>query len=161
MRLVRANQEALIFNVSIGEQRMLIEVLGLYPVVPAAYQPLSRSIQDKPAGDDQALLDEALAEQRESLRKQIHKWLTAPHRFRQVKTGLNFSLHRGDTDWLLQALNDVRVGHWLLLGAPDEMLDMDDLSNLDPELHRAWFAMEMAGMFQMQILQALGSESSS
>jgi hypothetical protein len=48
-------------------------------------------------------------------------------------------------------LNDVRVGSWVLLGSPEEMAV--DLTETNAHLFRA---MEMAGYFQAQFLQALG-----
>jgi len=155
VKLIRSSEETVILNVAEGEQLMFAEVLKLYPVVPAAYQPLSRSMKDKSSGEEQDLLDEALSEQRETLRHQVHKWLRTRNRFRPVKAGFNFTLRRTDAEWLLQVLNDVRVGHWLLLGAPDDMLDGEEVKSLEPELHRAWLAMELSGMFQMEILHAL------
>ena len=82
-------------------------------------------------------------------------WLATKARFRAVQSGFNFTLLRTDAEWLLQVLNDIRVGHWLLLGAPEELLEMDDVNQLEPALHRAWLAMELSGMFQMEILHAL------
>jgi len=158
VKLVRASQEHLILNVTHGERHMFTEVLNLYPVVPAAYQPLSRSLKERNQGEELELLHEALSEQREALRRQVQEWLAVKHRFRPVQSGFNFTLLRSDVDWLLQVLNDVRVGHWLLLGSPEEMLDIDEVKQLQPELHRTWLAMEISGMFQMEILQALESD---
>ena len=155
MKLVRTSKEAVVLQLAYAERRMFVKILSLYPVVPAAYQPLSRSLKDKNAGEDQQLLNEALAEQRTALRQQVQSWLQGKNRFRRVQAGFNFTLRHTDAEWMLQVLNDIRVGHWLLLGSPEEMLDVDDLAALDPELHRAWLAMELSGMFQMEILLAL------
>jgi hypothetical protein len=155
VKLVRTSPETVILNIAHGERRLFVEILNLYPVVPAAYQPLSRSLKDKVTGEEQELLNEALAEQRAALRQHVQAWLRTRNRFRPVKSGFNFTLRRTDAEWLLQVLNDIRVGHWLLLGAPDEMPDEEDLKSLEPDLHHTWLAMELSGMFQMKILSAL------
>lgn len=155
MRLVRASTESVILNVAEGERHLFTRILSLYPVVPEAYQPLSRSTAGRDAGEEQKLLNEALAEQREALRRRVQEWLHAGNRFRPVRAGFNFTLLRADAEWLLQVLNDIRVGHWLLLGAPEDLPDAVDVRTLPPALHRAWMAMEMGGMFQMAILCAL------
>jgi hypothetical protein len=158
VKLLQSSPEALVFNLAEGEHRSLRRILNLYPVVPAAYQPLSRAPQETRSGEEQRLLDEALAEQRNSLRQQVRTWLHTANRFRPVRTGFNFTLLRTDAGWLLQVLNDIRVGHWLLLGAPDELPDADEVRTLHPVLHRAWLVMELSGTFQLEILQALESD---
>jgi len=160
MTFVRATKEGVIFNVNTAEQPLFCEILGLYPVVPAAHQPLSRSLEGPTARDDQKLLDEALAEQRTAHRQRIQVWLKAGNRFRPVTTGFNFTLRHAEAEWLLQVLNDIRVGSWLLLGSPDERLDPDELKPPDPELHRLWAIMELSGMFQMAILHGLEGQES-
>ena len=57
MKLVRSSEDALILNLTQAERRLFTEVLELYPVVPSAYQPLSRSLKDKAAGEEQDLLN--------------------------------------------------------------------------------------------------------
>ena len=160
MKLVRASRESVILNLTAGERRLFSRVLLLYPAVPEGHQTLSRNPAGGAAEEQQKLLNEALAEQRNALQGRIRDWLRAPNRFRQVREGFNFTLLRADAEWLMQVLNDVRVGHWLLLGAPEDLPDADDVSALPPVLHRAWMAMELSGMFQLMILQALESKPS-
>ena len=56
-------------------------------------------------------------------------------------------------DWLLQVLNDIRVGGWLLLGEPDEKKGKSIQVNAQNLQHYA--AMEFCGLFQMTLLDAL------
>lgn len=155
MTVFRSSKDAVIFSLDAAERRLFVEILNLYPVVPEAYQPLSRSLEEKVTREDQQLLNEALAEQRSAHRQKIKEWLSTTNRFRHVDSGFNFTLRRIDAEWLLQALNDIRVGCWLLLGSPDNHMGADDLQPLDPALHRTWAAMELSGMFQMEILHGL------
>lgn len=152
MRLLRNNKEAIEFRLTASERALFEQVLGQFPAVPPTHHKLSKTLTKGAAAEDQHLLDEALAEQRTSHKRQLDAWLASPKRFHKTKTGCVLTLPRSDVEWLLQVLNDVRVGSWLLLGAPEERLEPDDL---DPQLHRTWAAMELAGMFQMAVLHAL------
>jgi hypothetical protein len=152
---VRHSARSITFHLGSTERRLFAEILALYPVVPGAYQPLSKSLGGKQAVADQQLLDEALAEQRAENKKRVQTWLGTPTRFRRAKVGFNFSLELTDAEWLLQVLNDIRVGCWLQLGSPADPLDLDAVKQLDPELHRSWAAMELSGLFQMELLRGL------
>lgn len=160
MKCIRASKEAVVLHLESRERRLFIDVLSKYPVVPAAYQPLSRGVKDLAKGEEQSLLNEALTDQRAALQHQLQEWLRVPNRFRRVQSGYNFNLRRAEAEWLLQILNDIRVGHWLLLGSPGEMLDVEEFEALAPEMHHAWAVMELSGMFQMIILQALEAQPS-
>jgi hypothetical protein len=150
MKLVRSTKTRLLFHLGHRETQLLLQILKLYPRVPPAHSQLTRSgrIPDQEA--NQRLLDEALAEQRAENRKQLLTLLADPRRFVRTKTAGRLSLPPGEVEWLLQVLNDIRVGSWLLLGAPEEKL---------PELSETtapnFVAMEMAGYFQMHLLEAL------
>ncbi|MEY4386560.1 MAG: hypothetical protein RLY20_1843 [Verrucomicrobiota bacterium] len=152
MRLFRNGKEAITFRLTSAERSLFQQILRQYPVVPPSHHKLSKTINDAAAAEDQHLLDEALAEQRGSHKKHLDAWLSDPKRFRTTKTSCTLTLPRTDVEWLLQVLNDVRVGNWLLLGGPQERIEPDDL---DPQLHRLWASMELAGMFQMAVLHAL------
>jgi hypothetical protein len=56
-------------------------------------------------------------------------------------------------------LNDVRVGSWLQLGAPEEMPGPDDVPKYNPAQLRAWLGMELSGKFQVELLFALESSA--
>ena len=137
------------------EKPAFVDLLGRYPVVPETHQKLSRSRALGADNEHQQLLDDALHEQRVELQARVRQWLDEPGRFRRVKSGFNFTLLRTDTDWLLRVLNDVRVGSWLQLGAPEEMPGSKDLLGYHPAQLRAWLGMELSGKFQMELLSAL------
>ena len=114
---------------------------------------MSKELKEPHVTEYQRLLDEALAEQRAANKRHLHAWLATPERFQKTRAGYRFTLERADSEWLLQVLNDIRVGHWLRLGSPEagELKPQ----NLDAKLLPAWLAMEMSGYFQMTILEAL------
>lgn len=155
MKRVGADDLAIIFQLSTRERDALIQILQAYPVLPPAHQPVSKELKDSHVAEYQRLLDEALAEQRAANKRHLHAWLGAPERFQKTKAGYRFTLERADSEWLLQVLNDIRVGNWLRLGSPEpgELQPQ----NLDPKLLPVWLAMEMSGYFQMTILEALES----
>ena len=155
MKRVDANSEAVIFQLSGRERDALIQLLQAYPVIPPAHQPVSHELKEPQVAEYQRLLDEALAEQRAANKRQLQAWLAAPERFQKTRAGHRFALAREDCEWLLQVLNDIRVGNWLRLGSP-ESGKLAPL-RLDPRLLPTWLAMEMSGYFQMNILEALES----
>jgi hypothetical protein len=55
--------------------------------------------------------------------------------------------------WLLEVLNEVRVGSWLNLGKPDN-LDRVLLAQDEANARSLW-SMELSGYFQMALLAAL------
>ncbi len=150
MQLVPSSRGTLAFQISRLEKRLLFTVLAQYPLVPAAHHRFSHSETGK---DGQALLEESLADHRRAQRKQVTSLLRAKSRFRANKAGWRFSLKPAQMEWLLQVLNDVRVGSWLALGAPDGPREM--LRALNPKTTRPFHLMEAAGYFQMTLLAAL------
>ncbi len=156
MRLLRSRDGKFVFSLNQVERRIFTDVLQLYPLVPASHQPLSKSLQGRQAVEAQHLLDEALAEQRSQHKAQLDAWLKAKSRFRRTKAGFNLTIRHAETEWLLQILNDIRVGSWLLLGSPEEHPEPDDI---EPDLQHVWAALEVCSMFQMILLNAAEHQS--
>jgi len=78
--------------------------------------------------------------------------LNDPGRFVENGSGYHFSLTASEREWLLEILNDIRVGSWVKLGSPDTIMEFAepaDRENLD------FWAMELAGFFQMALLRSL------
>jgi hypothetical protein len=153
MKLLRKGNDKFVFHLGKKDRPMLNAVLDRYPVVPSAHQPLSRTAPASQNEVNQRLLDEALAEQRQENKRQLRGLLADPERFKETSHGWHLTLSLTDIEWLLQVLNDVRVGSWIVLGAPEQ-----DLWNLQLNEQTAQhaLAMEMAGYFQMRLLEALG-----
>lgn len=133
---------------------MLLAALSRYPLVPPAHQSLSKGPAAAETETDQRLLDEALAEQRQENQRHLKALLKDSQRFKEIENGCRLTLSAGDVEWLLQVLNDVRVGSWIMLGAPEK--DLWDFDLNETTAPHAW-AMEIAGLFQMQLLEALSS----
>jgi hypothetical protein len=133
-----------------GEQILLWNLLKLYPCISSAAQPGS----GRKRNHSKELLEEALAEQRRENKKRLEMFLREKTRLEAAEKNFRFSLSTAELEWLLQILNDVRVGNWILLGAPEEKLE---LKLLDEKNAPYFWAMEMAGHFEMQILSALNA----
>jgi hypothetical protein len=152
VKLIRSGKTQLTFSIGTREKRLLFQLLKLYPLVPPAHHKLSKTSNGPAHDENQELLEEALAEQRRENRKQVLAMLEEPGRFRETDKGIELSLKPPQVEWLLQVLNDVRVGAWLALGEPDELRL--------PEINEAnapyLLAMEGAGYFESELLDALG-----
>jgi hypothetical protein len=149
LKLSKATKDQYRFQLTAREKNLLLHVLGLYPRIPPGYQRLSRS---SGAGQEsnQQLLEEALSETRLKNQKELHSLLSDPRRLKQEDRGWRLTLSSGDLEWMLQILNDIRIGSWIRLGSPDYPLNALN-TKTTPDL----WAMEMAGAFQMGFLQLL------
>ena len=152
MKLLRAADGKFLFQLAKREKHLLIEVLNLYPRIPSGHQPLSKSLKHPDRDANQGLLNEALAEQRAECKKHLTAFLADPQRFKEDQTGCRLSLSGSEPEWLLQILNDIRVGSWISLGSPEPPMEIK-LLNAQTAPH--FWAMEMAGHFQMQLLEAM------
>jgi len=156
MKLLRADPDRFVFGLAKREQRLLFETLQLYPLVPPAHHRIGRRGQRTYDDEAQRLLDDALAEQRRENRQQVLALLKDPGRFQETSHGLELTLAPPQIEWLLQVLNDVRVGSWLALGEPAE----GETPPLNQENTPYLVAMEVCGIYQSILLSALGAEQS-
>ena len=153
MKFVRKRGQSFLFHVGKREKRLLFQVLRLYPLIPNAHHRLSRFTGQEEIGEDQKLLEEALATQKRESRKQLEAMLTEPGRFTVAADGFRFTLNRTQMEWFLQVLNDVRVGAWLVLGKPDEKTGRK--LELNEKSTRYLLAMEYCALIQSVLLRAL------
>lgn len=155
MKIHRVSPGRFIFQLSRREKELLADVLQLYPLVPASHHRLTKAA-DAQSEENQRLLEESLAEQRAAHRRQVETLLNDPERFQKNARHFLFKLSPVEMEFLLQVLNDVRVGSWLALGEPDE----DKPPQFTPENFRYLVAMEVCGAFQSLLLAALGQSES-
>lgn len=151
MKLIRSDAKGFAFHIDSREKRLLCEILKLYPLIPISHHRLTLS-NDPADTADQNLLEEALSEQRQLNKENLLAMLAEPNRFKTVPAGFRFSLSSEQMEWLLQVLNDVRVGSWILLGEPDEKKGKD-VHLTEENAHYLW-SMELAGYFQSILLGA-------
>ncbi|HXT10576.1 MAG TPA: hypothetical protein VN873_03365 [Candidatus Angelobacter sp.] len=151
MNLLSVENDQYVFHLSRREMALLTLVLRLYPVIPPAHQPLSKT-GAKSMDANQRLLDEALAEQRKENKKSVETLLADHARFHESGNSIRMTLKATDIEWLLQVLNDVHVGSWILLGSPQKELPLPVAD--DPRAPQIW-ALELARHFQSSLIDAL------
>jgi hypothetical protein len=153
MKLLRVRDEKYEFEFAPRERNLMLGVLNLYPLVPAAHYRLTRMGRLRKQKDNQALLDEAIAAQRQANKKQILALLNEPGRFAETGDACRAQFTRAELEWLLQVLNDVRVGSWIALGSPG--YEAKEVPLDDGLAHPHLLKMEIAGMFEMFFLDAV------
>lgn len=157
MKLVRHQNGEWVFELSAREKALLLSLVKLFPLAPLAHSRHRVSENTGMAGarEAQRLLDESLKAHREESRQWTAR-LLEPSRFDPVKSGFHLPLKRAEIEELLQVLNDVRIGSWIALGAPDLETGERLLLNEQTALVHGQ-RMELAGIFQMFFLQAIGA----
>ena len=157
MKLIRTKREKLVFEISLPEKRLLFEVLKLYPLISPTHHRLSKTARTAKHDENQRLLAESLAAQREENRKNVRAMLDEPGRFQAAASGFQLTLSGPEIEWLLQVLNDVRVGSWIALGSPDPEQGKKIVFNEKILPH--FRTMELAGAFEMVFLDALSGHA--
>ena len=155
MKFFHGSADAYSFEFNLREKQMLFQVLGLYPLVPVAHHRLSRWVAE-PNKENQAWLEESLAAHREETRQKVRQLMTNPGNFPAKGGGFRWTAARADLEWMLQVLNDVRVGSWLALGSPE--LETARQAAPKQEDLKHWVIMDLAGGFETIFIAALAGE---
>jgi hypothetical protein len=155
VKFVKKDGDQFVFQIGKREKRLLFEVLKLYPLVPAAHHRVSKAADRRQLTENQKLLEESLAERRRENQRQLLDMLNEEQRLREVDGGYHVTLGASQIEWLLQVINDIRVGSWLILGEPDEKKGKPIA--LNNENGRYFAAMEFCGYCQMTLLDAFES----
>jgi hypothetical protein len=143
----------LIFQIDAREEALLLAVLRLYPVMQNSHHRLSKD-PERAGSAEQRLLEESMAQQRTAHRRKLDELFLAPQRFFKEAPGERRLVLTGDQfEWLLQVLNDIRVGSWVKLGCPD--LEKTAPLELTRANARALQSMQLSGQFQSALLDAV------
>jgi hypothetical protein len=155
VKLIKREEAHYTFLIGKREREMFFALLRRYPVVIGAHYRTRHPVKTDEAKKNQQLLEEALAEQQKENRKQLELMLKQNGRFVENDLGFTFRLNESEMEWLLQVLNDIRVGSWVQLGEPNPDAS-PQLPLTEQNMQLAW-AMEMAGLFQHSLLEATQS----
>jgi ribonuclease BN (tRNA processing enzyme) len=156
VNLFKQAKKSFTFLLGNEEREAFVQILQQYPRLPEAHLRVTRNAQ-LPKGDEmQRLLSEALAEQRAENRKGVQQFLNATDRFEPTDRGWLLTISTIELDWLLQILNDVRVGSWVGLGAPEPKVE---IRKVEENTIRDFWDMEIAGHFQCALLGALNEQT--
>jgi hypothetical protein len=152
VNLVLRDGDKSVFHLSQAEKSLLFKILKLYPLVPAQHHRSSRVAKPQASTSDQVLLEEALAERRRENQRQLTDLLGEKRRFEPTEDGYHVTLTGSEMEWLLQVLNDIRVGSWIALGEPGANSPKPVKLSGHSALHYA--AMEFCGYLEMSLLDA-------
>ena len=119
MKLIRKDGDGCEFEFAPVEKGLLFHLLGLYPAVPVSYHKLTKGSHIPHEAENQELLNEAIKAQRVENQKEIIALVKDAERFTTEKESTRAVFKGGELEWLLQVLNDVRVGNWIAAGSPD------------------------------------------
>jgi len=150
VNLIRRTGRNFVFLISPREKRLLFEVLALYPLIPADHHKVSRTAAAKESAENQKLLEEALAERKRENKRALLAMLDGERRLKETGDGHHLTLGRSEMEWLLQVLNDIRVGSWLVLGEPDAKKGRS--IKLNAGNLRYFATLEFCGLFEMTLL---------
>jgi hypothetical protein len=152
MKLIKADKGRFNFQIDPREKRVLLEILQLYPLIPPGSRQLAK---DGARAEHQETLDDALAAQRRDHLRRVRALLADEGHFAEEESGIGFTLTAAQIEWLLQVLNDLRVGAWIALGSPDTSAKI--IASLSEQTAKSFWVMEAAGHFQIGLLSALQS----
>lgn len=154
MKLVEHSGDQFVFEFQHREYQVFQAVLEMYPVLNPDYHQITREpTDDQRLAESQELLREAMAAQREENRKRVAAFL-GENNWEQHGARMRVKMTGDEIEWILQVLNDIRVGSWVILGKPDhEKGEMPEVT-LDKMPYAG--ALEVCGYFQMAFLQTKG-----
>lgn len=155
MKLLQRTETGYTFLIGKRERELLFALLGRYPVLGSTHFRTRGGKVEKEPDANQTLLEEALAEQQRENRRHLEEILNQPGRFHEDELGYKFSLSPSEVEWLLQVLNDIRVGSWVQLGEPD--ISVRHLPELNEQNVQLAWALEMAGLFEHSLIEAASS----
>jgi hypothetical protein len=157
VKLIQRAGDSFLFHISKREKGLLFEVLKLYPLIPIAHHRVSQTAAAPRVTETQKLLESALADHTRENQRQLLAMLNQEARLQEADGAHRLTLSGPQMEWLLQVLNDIRVGSWLILGEPDEKKGKP--IELNDENARYYAAMEFCGLFQMTLLDAFQQSS--
>ncbi len=155
MKVIR--QEGGQFELQMEEEEWesFSDLLAQYPLTPADHHSLnSKSNPDPDLKESEQWLRDSVSNHQTDREAQIKKWIQSikpSNNDADLMYPISFDPERAD--WLIEILNDLRVGSWMSLDCPSA----DELSGKSWESKgwpRIWI-MEASGMYESILLQAL------
>jgi hypothetical protein len=155
MNLVESDGKNFVFELRQRERELLMAILKMYPLLNPDYHHVSKRKGDAKITESQALLHEAMAGEQATNKKAVAEFFEDANWKPANKGASQVTLSAEKVEWLLQVLNDVRVGSWVKLGKPDPQKG----DKVDSKIENIPYigAMELSGVFQSILLEALES----
>ena len=154
MRLLKREEAngKLVFRFEPPEREMFARILEMFPVQQGAM----RAIGDE--ANAQELLEKALREQRGKLREEAERLLRANGELAidaEFNEFWDLKLSDAEIEWVLQMLNDVRVGVWTQIGCPNPSHDFKITGAPSEELVRGHVIMQLCATWQGILMYAV------
>jgi hypothetical protein len=147
-----SNSGVFIFRMEPREYTLFKGILSEYPLQQIGEQRISADSPPDEVAEEQKLLEDSLEEYRDKMRDELDKFLSEEDRLAKDEHGWTLTLDVAGIDWLLQILNDIRVGSWVELGRPEPESPVEVVT---PEQLRRATALQFCGMWQSILLNAL------
>jgi hypothetical protein len=161
VRFLERKHDRFVFHLSTRDRTRLAEVLKRFPLLPAGYaarpQPNPGKTTAEARGSDHGLLEAALTDEKRASQKAVQRLLKESSAWRATGDGFRLELTSAQVEWLLQVLNEVRVGSWRLLGCPDPERN-PSVALTETNAGHCW-AMELCGHFECCLLSALDASA--
>lgn len=145
-----------IFQFDPTEFELFAELLKQYPLVEPSHFELSKSADPDEIADDQQFLEETLSSEKRQTRRELHALLEDESRRKTTEEDVFLRISAEEGEWLLQVINDLRIGSWIGLGCPDEK--QENQLELTPEIAPLFWTIRFAGYCQSVLLDALNEE---
>lgn len=156
MKFLAKHGETIVFELTPRERDVLVVLLRRYPVLNPDYHRLAPEGKAKGLSEAQQMLVEAMTEQHAANRQLVENFLKehlANSKDDLADRHFRVKFTRAQADWLLEVLNDVRVGCWVRLGRPDPSRTGE--FKLNAANVAEFGTMELAGFLQTALLEAL------
>ncbi len=150
MKLLENRADALLFRLGRRELGLFLYVLQDYPAKRVKPPKLTNIEQTGSMKAAQMLLKESIAEHRRENARLLREFLESGKQIELVGNVFHLTVRREQVEWLLQVLNDLRVGSWERLGCPGP-----EESKVTEENARDHLMLDVAGAFQSALLGAL------
>lgn len=151
MKLIERTDKALAFRLSVEELALFLHVLQEFPGERSSPVKLSNAATDESLDAARTLLEESLDEHRRENARAMSAFLQSEKHIQPDDEGVRLTVGREQVEWLLQVLNELRVASWEQLGCPGT----DELKVTEANV-RDHLTLDVCGMFQMALLDALG-----
>lgn len=155
MKLLSKKDGVFLFHFEKREWTFFKDLLGLYPQLKEDYNHAGVQSTTDSEGNDDNMLREMRSEHKMEQKKWIGSFLSNKSK-QEVKAdgSLILKLDMEERESILEILNDIRVGSWVMLGSP--VLNEGNLKeklNEEEGLKQVAWAMDLSGYFQMGFLR--------
>ncbi len=152
MKIFEKNHSALIIELDATETKLLKHILSDYPLAPNESRRLSAFADADELQEHTRLLQSSLNEHTRANRAKLQHWMASPETWQPRQNRTLLTIKTKDRNWLLQILNDLRIGSWQKLHCPGQ----EELAavELHPESAYPLWTMEISGLLQTLILNA-------